>query len=611
MTTLALLSIVFFFALLHFMKKTDEGKNTWLFGLITFPLLILSFIYVEHTWVDTVFLDGFIHVPLVGRFMSGNLAMSEFFQPAGEHILLGYKALFLLNARYLDLDMRLDPVMFVLSFLLLSSLIYLECSKILKNEKLWLLGIFFIPLALISFSLTAPPLMFMSTQFTWGASIALLTAWFLQNEFDRSSITPRVAWPLVGTLVSLVVYYLVFSGSYFPGMIFGIAGMIILRLIVEKRQPDWRIGSVILVGAICSFWYVYIVFFVQVWGGEASLTHRLDHFATAPADTILTYFAGIGASLVDQHSLENKISVLLYLGGAMVLIAGFAIWLYLKTRMYRLTYLPIFCLSYSLGIISAVRLGRNQQGDWGWIANNWYSFHLRLFCLGVVWILLFAIISHLRSRSVKTKDSRVPTRWQASIAMASLAFIFSCHAFANYCQLHRGPSVRGWVDAKRAALLFPEFTDQSLLLWGPTEVASARSILQKYRLSSFSVHSLNETFSGNPDGLIRYNGWYADNWLGESASVVFWADNSDDVKVTGQLPPFIAAAKIDVLLNESHLFSGELAAGQTKSFVGKARSGMNVLTIRTDRSVVPAAVGIGADIRPLSFFVQEARFPSR
>ena len=197
MTTLTLLGLFFFYLLLHVMKKADEGKGVWLFGVITLPLLVISFIYVGRTWVDAVFLDGFTHIPLVGRFMAGTLDFSELLIPRGEHILSGYAVLTLLNAQFLDLDMRLDPVMFVLSFLLLSAVVYLECAKILRQEKRWILALVFFPLALISFSLTAPPGILMSTQFTWGTSMALVVAWFLQNDFDRESLAPRATWPVV------------------------------------------------------------------------------------------------------------------------------------------------------------------------------------------------------------------------------------------------------------------------------------------------------------------------------------------------------------------------------------------------------------------------------
>ena len=610
MTTLTLLGLFFFYLLLHVMKKADEGKGVWLFGVITLPLLVISFIYVGRTWVDAVFLDGFIHIPLVGRFMAGTLDFSELLIPRGEHILSGYAVLTLLNAQFLDLDMRLDPVMFVLSFLLLSAVVYLECAKILRQEKRWILALVFFPLALISFSLTAPPGILMSTQFTWGTSMALVVAWFLQNDFDRESLAPRATWPVVGALTVMLVYFLVFSGSYFPGLVFGLAGMISLRRVAERKKLDWRVGAVLLTAAVCSFLYFYRVFVAQRWPESISLPQRMVHIVHTPIDTLLTYFSGFGAGLVDQNSVVNHISTLLYLGGIMAVIAGFALWLYVRAGLHRVSYLPVFCVCYVVGIISAIRLGRSQNGDWRWIANDWYSFHLRLFGLGAAWMLLLAIVSYRRLRSARPQGASL-TGWRTALALASLAFILSCHAFANYHQWSRGiNNVRGWAEEKHMALLFPEFTDQSVLLWGPDEVISDRAILEKYHLSSFSAHSWNEVQARSQDGLIRFNSWYSDNWLGENASVIFFAGSSDDLEVIMQVPGFIHAAVVEVVLNGKVLFSGPLTAGQAKLIAGRVRAGRNVLTIRTDRSVVPAKAGISGDLRPLSLHINVFNLPS-
>ena len=610
MTTLAFLSSIFFFVLLIVMKKANQGRAIWPFFLVALPGLVLSLIYVGRSWTDVVFLDGFIQVPIIGQFMAGHLPWGELLQPRGEHVLLGYGLFSLFNARFLGLDMRLDPVAFALSFLLLSGVVYLEFSKALKTEKSWLLTAAFLPLALIGFSLTAPPLMLMATQFSWGASLAVLVGWLLQKEFDRPpGFAARLSRPLLGALLGVVVYYLVFSGSYFPGLLFGLAGMIIFRCAAERQKPDWRAGTVILTAVICSSLYVYRVFVVEPWPESVSMSQRISHLVNTPRDTFLTYLAGIGAGVVDGHSVENNMPALLYLGGAMLLITGFAFWLFFKARMHRATYLPIFCIFYTLGVISAVRLGRGQIGDWRWIANEWYSFHLRLLCLGVTWILIFAIVGRWRARSAEETADGALAGWKVLIALASLAFIFTSHGFANYRQWNRGLGIRGWAEEKRRAMLYPEFTDQSVLLWPPTETAAARSVLEKYHLSSFSIHSLKDFFAIYPDGLIRFTGWGQDNWVAGNGSASFFSGKSGDVAVVGQLPPFIPSAKVDVFLNGKPIFSGKLSANQITSFAGKTQRGLNILTIQSNQSVAPAKAGSNGDMRPVSLHVNAIRLP--
>jgi hypothetical protein len=157
----------------------------------------------------------------------------------------------------------------------------------------------------------------------------------------------------------------------------------------------WRAPRIFLVAVevvVCALLYCYYVFILQADKNGAAMRGIFHYFAD-PVGTIMFYVYGIGGSVMDQHTFESvEPSIYLIIGSILGIISLVALWLFIKTEMYRKTYLPIYCMSYTLGIITAVRVGRGLFGDPIWILNDWYSFHLSFFVIGVVWILLYVLV---------------------------------------------------------------------------------------------------------------------------------------------------------------------------------------------------------------------------
>jgi hypothetical protein len=314
------------------------------------------------------------------------------FSRFGEQLLVGTGILDLLAAKYFAWDNRIFPLMFIPAYALIAAIIYSECSKIFSNLRSIILGIVFLPLCLLCFSLVAAPLIGMSTQFEWGLTIGFLIAWFLQRDFDNSSDSPQSRWPLIAILILMPLNFLVFTGSYFPGVIFGLGAMYVGRALLTGKWREPRVFLVAVESIVCALAYCYYVFILQADKNAAAI-HGITHYFADPIGTIMFYVYGIGGSVMDQFTLESvDPSIYLIIGSILGIISLMALWLFIKTGMYRKTYLPIYCMSYTLGIITAVRFGRGLFGDSRWILNNWYSFHLSFFVIGVTWILLYVLV---------------------------------------------------------------------------------------------------------------------------------------------------------------------------------------------------------------------------
>jgi hypothetical protein len=582
----------------------------WPFLVLLIIAVLILLWYIDRTWVNTVWEDGFIYVPLIGRFLDGHLALGDLFVRFGEHLLFGQTVLYLFDAKFLALDTRLDPVIFLVSFSTIAAIVYAECSRIFSTVRLYVLGILFVPLGLLCFSLVAPPEMLMSTQFACGTTVALLIAWFLQRDFGALAINgPRPRWPFFGMLIFIPLYFLFFSGAYFPGLVIGVGAMYACRIIITRQWHMRHMMPVITVIVSCMllyFWYVLMV--PGLYSGQGSTLSHLGHFFTDISNTFLSYIAGIGSSVIDQHTIMDRLSAetvqtaFLVFGGAMTIIGIVALWLFFKTKMYRKTYLPIYCMFYTLGIITAVRFGRGTIGDWTLLTNEWYSFHLRFFAIGVVWILLYALMEYRQQIHINWANLVKLKSWSVAFVLGALVFIFVCQGYANVAQWHRGPYVHTWLVEKRNALLFTEFFDNpaDVVLWSSAEFTQDRIILEKYQLSCFSPQALANIFASSPDGILRISGWYDDDWVSRKGYAALNTEADGDISFEGFSPNFISSNNIEVRLNDEIIFAGDIAGGDKVSFSGHLQKGLNTIAVTCEKEVVPASIEINPDQRLLA-----------
>lgn len=191
--------------------------------------------------------------------------------------------------------------------------------------------------------------------------------------------------------------------------------------------------------------------------------------------------------------------------------------------------------------------------------------------------------------------------WPVVFALAALAFILGCQAIANVDQWDRGPMIHAWMDEKRDALLYPQFYDNTseALLWPGNEIADDRTILEQHALSAFSPEGAAEAAAEN-HGMLRFSGWYDDDWIGGQGYAIVNAASEENVSFTGYAPAFIPENHIVVLLNGRVAFSGDVAGGGNISFTGRLSKGTNEINVSCEREASPASLGIGQDIRMLS-----------
>jgi hypothetical protein len=561
--------------------------------------LLVSVHYVRRTYVDVVMLDGFAHVPFVDQVLDGNATLSSVTAEPyfGEHLYLGYRAIMIANGALFGLDMRLDPVLFVLAFAGVAVLYHLEVARVVSQERRWPLWLLTVPLVFLSFSLVAPPLMLMTTQFVWACTVAVGIAVLAQ----RGIYGERRRLPFLGALGLLPVYYFL-SGAYFPGLIAGLVGVHLARALLERRGLFDR-RSLLLVGSAVGGALAYTALLVSTQEGEGdSVSGGLTLLVTDAGRSVLTYFAGLSAAVLDTHTLERSSdTTVTVLGGLVALTTVTACWLFWRTKMYERTYLPIFSIFYSLGIMTAVRAGRGSRTGWRGITAEWYAYHLRFLVIGVVWILLHALVlAYAARRSEKPTGQPVRRTLQVLAAVSGLTLITASQAYGNQAQWERAPHVKAYYAEKQRALLYPELypDDSAVLLWPAPALDRARAALREHRLSGFSeVHLDTLDQDAAP---ITGGEWYPDGWIGRAGQAVVRVSAPRTLTLKLDAAPFLPTNKITVRLGSRVLIAEQLRGGTSRQVAVPLTVGVNVLSIDAATAVSPQSLGTSPDERPLS-----------
>jgi len=255
------------------------------------------------------------------------------------------------------------------------------------------------------------------------------------------------------------------------------------------------------------------------------------------------------------------------------------------------------------------RLGR-LDGGWMWTMNDWYSFHLYFYLIGILWILFYDIFNKyhlLKNKSLILLLKQY--RWTMIVFVFSLVWIFAFQTVSNVAQWRRGRHVKAWLETKRLAMLNPTEESLEFLLWTKNDSLKAIEILKKHKLSVFR----EDVHSGK---IIKLDGWNSDGWIGKSAKARINSSQEGILSVTVYLPTDIFAKVyknllvleiiVDENIVETKTFSnGSFNNGPVEIVLNTPKNLMSTLEIKTNKFFVPSDYNLGEDSRELGILVNK------
>lgn len=594
-----------------FILKFIKNNLIVIIAFVVFSLLTV--LYIERTYVDAPFLDGLMQVPTVEKYFKGTLSIQDITKQWGEHRLIGYSLIFLINTVLFGLNMKVEPYIFLLTYFLIGSIIYFFYKKFfvnnLKNFFNICIQISYVSILTIIFSLTHPPAELMTTQFVIGTLFFVISAIF----FDKLCLDKGKLYPFLGFLISITIYIVVFSGAYFGGALFSLAACLFIKYIFsDKKKINIPLFASFLLTTFLIIGYFSLTK-VNSYDGSG-LLGKVIIFLSRSVETFKALLAGISASTLDLNTFMERLKstefVVMVNGGILFFLGIYSLYRFIILKIYKRTYLPILLMAYTIGSIFTIRLGR-LNGGWQWTMNTWYSFHLYFYLIGILWVLYYDLLKRIDLTSSKLLPNFIGrNKWTVTITAFSLFVIFSAQGISNIFQWRRGPYVFQWLEVRRQAILFPDKESLKTLLWDEQNSLKAIAVLKKYKLSVFRSNKKNIY----PGSIIKSAAWNSDGWISREAKAIIVSGKDGVVSFKIFVPPGIFSEIYNNSLKVTFLLNSKVIKienfnkytfdnGAVTLNLKIPKNIIHNFEIKTNKSYVPSKYKISKDVRELSVLI--------
>ncbi len=456
---------------------TPQIDWLWAIGLWT---LIILFVYLVVP--DVISRDQWSFVPLIKDAYNGQLTFHDLWRSHSEHVKPGYKLLFVANALYFHLNMKLEIYTGLLALLFITRLLQFEFRRsqiqtapalatVLGSIAIASLTLSFNQVAAFRFSLLALG-GFVGTGLT-------VSAWVLA---DRARLSGRGSnLLLAGSCIALLLDIFGFSGARAPAVVASL--VIALGLSTYLTQGDDRklhIKTLLFTGFVgTASLAAYLVLIRDP--GEASGVHGALFIAFTHPWKLTNYLAlGTLSSIINVQQLlqfQHVAMSRLILAGYLVLGSfAYAVVAYFRHRMWQRSLLPLIAIFYTVGILGETFLGRYSLFGLANAASPRYVLDLIPGAIGVSWIL---------SATLAQPRKDAASRAVVSITVLMLAGILTTqiwngYVVAQFAHYERNAGVRA-IQLVRDG----DFDRPSWVCPHPDLCRSGRDILIKYRLNVF------------------------------------------------------------------------------------------------------------------------------
>jgi hypothetical protein len=360
-------------------------------GLAAWFALVLA--YAGYVDQGTVTRDQWEFLPLLDRFLSGDMDWGQLWNSHSEHVKPGYKLLFLLNGKYFGLDLMLEiwTGLFLLGLTVWVTARELHRSFNGAGGPVWLpaFTLFSAGVVLMSFNQWANYIY--SLLALGGFAGTLLQVGFMAG-FSRALREDVRPARMAGLALVALLAVLGFAGARSPAMAGACAAALALAWWLEPGARARLLrGALPLLGLgiLAIALYFHLLYShnekLQRVGNDLSvvLTHPIGAVAYLSRMLAESQF-DIGHAL---YFVNGALLHAIYgvLGYAML---AWALWRYFASRLWQKSWLPLLLVLYSALFALEVLLGRYGLADRAVddaVAPR-YVFDSHLWIVGVVWI---------------------------------------------------------------------------------------------------------------------------------------------------------------------------------------------------------------------------------
>lgn len=370
----------------HVRRWAPQASN----GLLaSWFLLVLAYAWLADA--DFVSRDQWHFIPMLDHYLSGNLDWHELWESHSEHVKPGYKLLFLLNARYLGLNIQAEVMVGILLLGLMTLLLLRDMRSSATAAPMPWLACLGAGLVMMSFNQWASYTYSLLALGGFGGSLLQLALFIgFARLLQRGLSVAQLC------LLALVLFLAVFgfTGARGPAVMGACVVAVIAAYGVDApaRSRILRVGiPFLLLGAACITVYLKLLHF-QSGRNHLPLANELRSILADPLGTF-RYVSGTLAEsmldLVETRGFSDSDIAVMGLAVAGYALVAWCLWRYFRAGLWRRSWVPLMLIAYSALFILEVLIGRygsDVQTQHGYEVPR-YVFDSHMWLVGCAWIL--------------------------------------------------------------------------------------------------------------------------------------------------------------------------------------------------------------------------------
>ena len=397
-----------------------SGNRTVYTGLsVLFIAVILLASYAGRSVVTA---DQWHFLDFIRDYYQHGFSFRDVWEGYGPHRTPGYKTLFLLDAIYFRLNLKLEIYAGILALLVMAGMIYARYREsmhdIVSSKKLQLS---FLVIATVIFSFNQWALYFYSFSSLDGFLGKMFFVW-LWCYMDSGIRRPLSYEFILKFCLAFLLVLLIFG----EGM--GVAVVLISLIVILLsgfNSHAWhnRKYRVLLIAAVLTSIISQLIY----WKVPPELSQSGHLFGAMlvvlaqPWGALKYAISTLGSSILSASwsRVFSQTDIALYVAGVIIVLGYLAAaWLFFRHRMWQKTWLPVILMLYSILFLGLLLVGRYGNGYLNSTAAPRYAADLQLGLVGILWVFYYARYSSQPSAG----------KWIKSLAVATTIFMLVMQA---------------------------------------------------------------------------------------------------------------------------------------------------------------------------------------
>lgn len=426
--------------------------------------------------INCIMKDQWRLMPMIDNYMEGTFKYSDLMEPLNGHNLSGYKAMFLLNAIFCNLNMYFELILTVLIMLFNSLLIYYEMQKRNFFKAGYFMYICFFMMVLIYFSCSQSAYwQYSLISLQQVSALLIFLALLIIMEKYRENTNCHYLF-----LAISILFLFILAVGFTPSLTVFAPALLFYILLLLVLEPLQRRRSFELLSVTIFFWS--LSFLVSYGGlnqtGGVPFSVKINEIFSDITGSIIYIVRSLGASIFHPAIFQKMdYTFQIWLGiGAVMLYLG-AIIMYMYFKLWEKTSIPFIIALTSL-VFVAISVITRYGGTTGFdfAAAPRYISSTRLGLIGVFWIYGLALPKLFIRKT------------QICLLVVMLLFVGTVEGINWYAESYQNKFLK--VQLERQLIMLKDQEYDKLANWFTTAnsyepVIEGDRILRKYKLGPY------------------------------------------------------------------------------------------------------------------------------